>query len=504
MKGILMIFCFLCFFRGFGQSKTTSNVKTIQYENFQLDPPDLPYQESFDIVGSRQVCFEKVDHGQLTISGPDLEGNNKITNYQWCCGADSETDFRFQVRDRFLYFNKEYALEFKFYHKLENQNTFKDKFKQKIVAILGQAYERNGFLINDREEFNKLISSVFESFGTISLADGEIKLIPLTDLFLKVIDIDNLYLLVQDKRRLKSNPDEIDGIRSEIKKIKPLTLTAYVTGGKFTQIEADAINAFIQNPIGALENTIKVKIEALPQPPNPDETFKNLKVIPSSIDQIQHLLDESQRRTTEITNYSKTFDDSVDDLDFGKIFSGSGPAFFITANTESIKNENIVGTRFTAVAGAGVAMLNAHLFGDHGPIEYQPLTYLAVKYYLGNVDKRVDNPYLDQTGSRPSLKNKLSILAGWKIGGDLSFQGRSLQTVVGINPIVGVSYDLNRYISLDLFGIFFKQSHINPLDTNTTLSLSPCLALSADFDLINRLKHLFDQTPYSTKSSTSK
>src|SRR5690606_11362515 len=102
-------------------------------------------------------------------------------------------------------------------------------------------------------------------------------------------------------------------------------------------------------------------------------------------------------------------------------------------------------------------------------------------------------PYLEPE----KLFSKWSLIGGWKISGEMSYQRRELKEVIGINPVLGISYELSRYISVDFLGIFYKRKSVNPLNQSSNLGLAPCLTLSFDFDLINRVKFLFSNNPYS-------
>jgi hypothetical protein len=316
------------------------------------------------------------------------------------------------------------------------------------------------------------------------------------------VDVTGILTLVTLNRALFSRQQFLETKKTEIQSLDLSGLKNWMTTYQqvagtnyFSAADIAEIDAFVRS-YAALSSNLLAKILATrPAAPVPS-AFLTLASIPSLMNMYNNAQLVITSINAQITTLTQKFEGSIDDLVIDKVYTGIGSGITVATKTESdIASKDIVGTRFTAVAGAGVVGFNLHVGGDHGLVEYQPFSYVAVKYYLTKVDKRVGDPYLEPN----KFLKKWSVLGGWKIGGDLTYQGRQLSNVIGINPVLGFSYDFSRYISIDFMGIFYKKQSLNVLDTNPTLGLAPCISLSADFDLINRLKNLFTNTPYSVQ-----
>ncbi|MBR9922873.1 MAG: hypothetical protein GYB31_18755 [Bacteroidetes bacterium] len=143
-----------------------------------------------------------------------------------------------------------------------------------------------------------------------------------------------------------------------------------------------------------------------------------------------------------------------------------------------------IGTSF------GGGMVGFNTFQENRDLD--AFGYTALKFYLLPVDKRVADPYL--TGA--FFINKLSILAGVSVSGELNYHGQPLDKAVGFYPIVGLSYDVNRYLSLDLGATMFKQASISPLTNDSDIRIGPVIGVNFDGDLFNRFNALFSGSGY--------
>ncbi len=123
---------------------------------------------------------------------------------------------------------------------------------------------------------------------------------------------------------------------------------------------------------------------------------------------------------------------------------------------------------------------------------FDALGYSALKFYLRPVDKRLPQPYL--TGEY--FVNRLSILAGVALGGQLEYRGQALEKAIGVYPLLGLSFDVNRYMSIDLAGTLFAQPSLSPLTQNSTLRLGPVIGINFDGDLFNRFQTMFSGNQY--------
>ncbi len=123
---------------------------------------------------------------------------------------------------------------------------------------------------------------------------------------------------------------------------------------------------------------------------------------------------------------------------------------------------------------------------------FDALGYSALKFYLRPVDKRLAQPYL--TGEY--FVNRLSVLAGVAFGGELEYRGQVLEKAIGVYPLLGLSFDVNRYMSIDLAGTLFAQPSLSPLAQTSDLRVGPVIGINFDGDLFNRFQTLFSGQPY--------
>lgn len=139
-----------------------------------------------------------------------------------------------------------------------------------------------------------------------------------------------------------------------------------------------------------------------------------------------------------------------------------------------------IGTAF----GSSVVGLNPL---NSGSEDFDILSYSALKFYFLPVDKRMHDPYLNT----PFI-SRLSFLLGVSFNGKIDYKGSELDDAIGFFPILGFSYDINRYFSLDLGATLFEQAPVSPLASDRELRVGPILGLTFDVDLFNRFKSTFD------------
>ncbi len=123
---------------------------------------------------------------------------------------------------------------------------------------------------------------------------------------------------------------------------------------------------------------------------------------------------------------------------------------------------------------------------------FDALGYSALKFYLRPVDKRLPQPYL--TGEY--FVNRLSILAGVAFGGELEYRGQLLEKAIGVYPLLGFSFDVNRYMSIDVAATLFAQPSLSPLTQTSTLRVGPVIGINFDGDLFNRFQTMFSGSQY--------
>jgi|GEM_PF-3394165 len=165
--------------------------------------------------------------------------------------------------------------------------------------------------------------------------------------------------------------------------------------------------------------------------------------------------------------------------------------FISTENNVEISDRTAIDkVRFGTAFGASSARLNAFSGGDK---QWSAFGYFALKYYLRPVDKGLKEPYLN----RHWFWGKSAIFVGLKAVGDLEYKGSTLNNLFGTKPVLGFSYDLNRFVSLDLGTVLFSQNSVRPLlNDKKQFRAAFTIGLSFDPDLINRMKALFSNEKY--------
>jgi hypothetical protein len=118
--------------------------------------------------------------------------------------------------------------------------------------------------------------------------------------------------------------------------------------------------------------------------------------------------------------------------------------------------------------------------------ELNAIAYTALKFYFLPVDKRIDKPYLT---SYPFI-NRASIMLGVATSGSLEYRGQELVKPIGITPVAGISYDVNRYFSLDLAATVFRQPSTSILSSQKKTRFAPIVGFTFDLDAFNRIKSL--------------
>ena len=115
------------------------------------------------------------------------------------------------------------------------------------------------------------------------------------------------------------------------------------------------------------------------------------------------------------------------------------------------------------------------------------ITYIGIKIYFSKIDKalKVADPY-------PLFRDRFSLLAGVKVTGDLNYKGRDLGNVIGVQPVVGLSLDLNRAVSLDGGLVFFDETALSPLRPVSRLRTAPFIGLSVDANAFNAFRNLIN------------
>ncbi|MDN5202521.1 hypothetical protein QQ008_14130 [Fulvivirgaceae bacterium BMA10] len=187
---------------------------------------------------------------------------------------------------------------------------------------------------------------------------------------------------------------------------------------------------------------------------------------------------------TEATKLESELDKLLGELTIGlKALNSYETQGSTTPSTKEAVEAIRIGTTF----GGSIVFLD--VFGQS---RQDAISYVGLKFFLSPVDKRIADPYIGKDG----IFKKTSILVGFQTGGDLNYKGQELLDAVGIKPILGFSYDINRYISVDIGSIFFIQPSISPLTNSEELKSALIVGISLDADALNRFRALFTSDNY--------
>jgi hypothetical protein len=155
------------------------------------------------------------------------------------------------------------------------------------------------------------------------------------------------------------------------------------------------------------------------------------------------------------------------------VYRASSYTYASTTERESI--------RFGTSIGTGLSFLSL----GNKPQTIM-ISYTAIKYYIKPIDKSVPSQYYDWKDL-----NRLSILFGTVIS-PIKYRGSSLDEVLGIFPVLGLSIDMDkdRFTSLDFGLIMFDQKSLSDVDSKTRFHSAPFISLSIDLNIFNRLSVL--------------
>lgn len=194
--------------------------------------------------------------------------------------------------------------------------------------------------------------------------------------------------------------------------------------------------------------------------------------IESLIDRYERL-NESKREEARTQNIINSKTKAIDELYIlaGKTTKESKPKVNITPNKIKID--------FTTL-GIGGSLLNPL---EKGGSEFEPFAYLAIRYYLNPVDKGlVNKPYFDD-----SFISKTSIFVGFRLGKKISYRGAELEDLLfNMQPVLGIGYDLSRFITADLGVIGFRQSPLHPFESKKIKRVGLFASINMSLDLFNR------------------
>lgn len=502
----------------FGQ-QTNMSVPVVRFENLRF-VDNVPYQRSFYIQGKRSIYRSKSDLGRVIVR---QDGNPIDTAFWWIDAA--ENDFKFFIK-KHLEFNKEYSFEFNFFTYAPSIDSIENEIRPILIDLIGRKLAKkpslktsdvvaatdsaivelgknygsvkgtilssNSNLKPKDKSFNDQILAYVKTQELIKkISDDEgnskIKIIDFTTKTFHYID-SLIYLkapygiLADDKDRLR-NP--INGSNS-------------ITPDFFAKLKAGKL--FLLGIIKALSDGIALTgaqtnfLKELKLDIADIQTKKNkagewydildaLAVYGHEIESYTQSKESLQKQDAFLKKTQEEIKTRFQ-LDQSFVQIQSRATVLNNNKTEITTVDELETVRFAPVVGFGMAPLNVTK-----SIDWRFFGFLAIKYYLGPVDKRVPEPYL--------VGNRISVMAGVTVGNDLAYKGQELKSA-GLNakPLVAVGYDFGKLVGMNLGAVFFQQESTNPLLTGSRLRSSAFISLTIDADLFNRLKSLLSNQKY--------
>ncbi len=175
--------------------------------------------------------------------------------------------------------------------------------------------------------------------------------------------------------------------------------------------------------------------------------------------------------------------------------SGRRQSFTIEEGQNSFSSTGYNAINIGTAYGASLVFLNPPdptAFDSADPfaqMELNLITYLGAKFYFSKVDKAlfIQDPY-------PLIRDRFSLLVGARATGRLNYRGATFGNVIGVQPIVGLSFDLNRALSLDAGMVLFSEESLSPLNSLSRVRTAPFIGISLDANAFNGVKNLLTGT----------
>lgn len=488
----------------------------VELENLQFKK-SLPYQQAFFIEGARQFLNNKAVAGILEITREGCSGCADSGKYYWWNTDNTSTKYRFFV-NKPLEYNVKYTVNLTLYQETVANTDLKATIASQVAKAIIELRRNGGEITDDqiRGKITAIASTLTNTKALFKLEFNNGIITPTQpDLDLEQVDIAEIGRFVNNQVTLQDKSAKRDALivtiknYPEDKRNKLLAAIDPTVDKSFTTTDVEAITRFLNDQTDVTSSTLAAigksrtalgtstteKSELLREL---NEFILNLRDLKGDIEETAKIIEAQEKK------YPTMFDALITN-----IYVILAPNISISAVPTIDANANDVDKfRFSAVLGAGCVGVNdTYNLSD---ISYSPYSFLAFKWYLGPVDKAVPRPYLNDNEI-----NKWSILAGWKMNGDIRYKGLAMERVIGIRPVVGIGRDFvkfgkadskdaygGRIFTVSLLMHFFSQPNENPFDTDKKLNIAPSLNLAIDLDVVNRLKKLLNGTDYSLKDAT--
>ncbi|MFC1719484.1 hypothetical protein ACFL6S_37890 [Candidatus Poribacteria bacterium] len=423
--------------------------------------------------------------------------------------ADDELEFAIIV-DRPLQFGREYNFTFNFYQKFENiDDSVKEEAVDKVIKeIVDKVMEKAKQQVDDvgytssnsltdfleqavdekSDELSKEATrypwGIHTTLGYLSPEIGEkdLRNFGRRGLALRYsVEVpnewnDTLADLVLYERSLKKNKDVREETKSAI-----IELSRGKNFKDLVQRLRDDHDEVKENDIKNLIDSVE-SLQTKSNPLTPFETLEqDLEIHPVDKETLQQLrsdytdyiaaADKIETAKAKIVELKPKTREIRITIANAYVNSGAGKTVSraYVMNTTELKSISL-GTVY------GLAYTGLNLFED---AELDMFRYAGIKFFFGPVDKNLHDPYL------VGWRSKVSLFIGLATNGDLTYKGGVLADAAGTKPLLGGSVDINRYVTLDIGSVWFRQDSVSPENSEKKLRAAPYIGLSFDFDVLN-------------------
>lgn len=457
-----IIFSFLFSFLYFGQSLTAQEVPIVSIEQGEIIGA-LPYGRHFFINGSSTlpsgqladsivVRIYKTGNRDLFKKRRNIKtltpinvnnvtaGGNKspyfVKESTWLLyRSENKEQYRVYINQPLL-FATQYLVEVNYFKRFNFTFTEveKDIILDNVVNNLVAHYQKNGESLTDEDAANYLNLAVLNVMKKKTEVAGE-SFLGFGDILENnpIIEASSITSLSEDYLSL------LAATKAEIQSTRKDIATKQKQLNKATGNDAAALEEAIQE----LESTLSIYDDLVAE--NEIGLNKRLKIIKK---QLALVVVDSPIAPTTPSGVTE-----LDAIKVGTAFGGGG-IFYNPKNPE-------------------LREINA-------------LSYAALKFYFLPVDKRIDEPYLSDF----PLLNRMALLFGVVTSGAFEYRGQQLEKPIGLSPVAGLSFDFNRYFSLDAGFTVFRQPSTSPYLSRKQTRFAPVVGITFDFDAFNRIKSM--------------
>jgi hypothetical protein len=489
----------------------------VRLVNGRFDARYLPYARSFRIKGSRAIPAGDADAVRFTFkpiagSGPSTARGDTTTSAACWVRPESYTGPEFElVVDRALTIDRSYSVTIEF---------FRRHAATELASAVVSGLERyasglsssGGF--TDRELAATIDAELVDQFAgdqrvwlhvdTLGQCPTSTSVSPLRQL--TTMQRDAFAAFVEDNLQLRLRIRRADTALQVLEGSRPVefaaarerlvSMPAAQRQPAYSNQSVNELFTLLQNnqvPDTALSGLFRRVIERA-------ETVTRLgRATVAAIDTMLSRADRLRARRAEVAEKRSELAIARDSLNkvTGNLQNVVNPGYLPAANarlstisfTDTANYRKLrISTAFaTGITVLGGCCISSGLDEEKGDAALDGVNMVLFKYYFGIVDKELRDPYVDGARSHFALN------IGAVVRTDLTYHGQTLDDFfVSLKPVLGLSYDLSRFLAVHSGVLLYRQKSPNPFDNarRGRASMSPFFSVGFDFDLINQIAGL--------------